>query len=252
VTPTPEPDGLSGPDIMPTIQVDGMATVVTNDLVVRSLPEISDESTIHPTYLQDGQDLFVLAGPVVADNHAWYHVVPLGASPTDDVAPAEPLPLIGWVAAGTPSDPWIAPWSGQCPPPDLEGIWRQHMLLLLACFGDRDLTLEGERVRCDYIVPGTTTPSWLTTAFCELLPFDLPPDAHDLGRIAFPYHQDSGDPLVTDESLPVRVTGHFDDPVAQTCVEHPMPGGDPTPPDLVVLRCRAAFVATDVSEMQRP
>jgi hypothetical protein len=250
--PSPEPDMLTSPDVLPTIVPDSLATVVTSDLVVRSLPEIGDESTIHPTYLQDGQDLFVLAGPVVADNHRWYQVVPLDPPPTNDVAPAEPLPRIGWVAAGMPSDLWIAPWSGECPPPNLAGIWRQRALELLACFGDRELTLEGERVQCSYVVPGFTTPSWLSTEFCELLPFGLPPDAHDLGRITFSYHQNRASPFTTIESVPVRVVGHFDDPAAQTCAENPMAGGEPTPPELVVLRCRSAFVATDITEIDRP
>ncbi|HEX6474393.1 MAG TPA: hypothetical protein VF114_04810, partial [Candidatus Limnocylindria bacterium] len=43
---------------------DSLAEVVTNDLVVRSLPEISDRSTIDPDYLQKGHLLFVLEGPV--------------------------------------------------------------------------------------------------------------------------------------------------------------------------------------------
>lgn len=248
-SPRGEPDGLDAPDTLAPLSPDTLATVVTNDLVVRSLPEISDASTIHPVWLQEGVDLFVIDGPLYGDGYAWYRVAVLPHEFGNDVAPEEPLPRIGWVASGTPADPWVLPWRGDCPTADLEGVWRQRALVLLACFGDREITLEGERVGCSYVVPGMTTPSWLNTEFCELLPFDLPPDAHDLARTTFLYHQDEAVPLVTEESVLVRVVGHFDHPAARTCVEHAMSGHEPTPPELVLLDCRAAFVATEVTEI---
>ncbi len=248
-----EADGLDAPDTLPSIALARLADVITNDLVVRSLPGISDASVIHPTPLQDGQELFVLDGPVVADGHAWYHVVPLGSELIDDTPPQEPLPLIGWVAAGTPADPWIGPWSGECPAAELQAMWRQRPFVLLACFGDRQLTLEGMHEGCSYVVPGFTEPLWLNSESCELLPFDVPSDAFALGRITFHFHQQTDTPHVsTGRQEPVRVVGHFDDPAARTCVEHTLPGEEPTPPDLVILRCRSRFVTTDVQAIAGP
>jgi hypothetical protein len=43
----------------------------------------------------------------------------------------------------------------------------------------------------------------------------------------------------------LRVTGHFDDPAAQTCVEKEPPfGGPATPPDEVIASCQRLFVLT--------
>jgi hypothetical protein len=247
---TAEPDGLQAPDILPPMTPNRLATVVTNDLVVRSLPEISEASTIHPTHLQDGEELFILDGPSYSDGYAWYQVVPLGPEVTNDIAPSEPLPPIGWAASGTPSDVWLLPWTGECPSPEIEDIWRERSLLLLACFGDRQLTLEGARGECSYVVPGYISPAWLNHAWCELMPFDVPSDAFDLGRATLHYHQETGAPIVEEDTrAPVRVVGHFDDPAARTCVEDPPAGVEPTPPELVVLACRSRFVATEVTDI---
>ena len=47
----------------------------------------------------------------------------------------------------------------------------------------------------------------------------------------------------------VTVTGHFDDPAAQTCRSHAFEmGGDPGPSKKqMIARCRAAFVVTAVA-----
>jgi hypothetical protein len=239
--------GIDAPDILPPLWPDSLATVVTNDLVVRSLPQISDASTIHPVYLQTGVELFVIDGPAYSDGFTWYLVTPLGPGVGDDVAPEDALPRLGWVASGTPPDPWLLPWQDACPPADLEGIWRERPLVLLACFGGQELTLEGINPRCGYAVPSWISPAWLNHGWCELVPFDPPPDAFDLGPAAFEYYQPFTEPVISETERATRIIGHFDDPAAQTCVEGPPPGGgEPMSPALVVLTCRARFVATDV------
>jgi hypothetical protein len=43
----------------------------------------------------------------------------------------------------------------------------------------------------------------------------------------------------------LRITGHFDDPAAQTCRETQAPfGGATTPPQQVIDSCRRVFVLT--------
>jgi hypothetical protein len=45
----------------------------------------------------------------------------------------------------------------------------------------------------------------------------------------------------------LQVEGHFDDPAAETCVDEPAPPGLEDMPEIVVLRCRGEFVATQVT-----
>jgi hypothetical protein len=48
----------------------------------------------------------------------------------------------------------------------------------------------------------------------------------------------------------IRVTGHFDDPAAQTCETITLPGEEAPMPELVILGCRASFVADEVIELE--
>jgi hypothetical protein len=227
---------------------DRVASVVTDDLVVRSLPEISAASVIDPVVLSAGDLLFVLDGPAMADGFDWYHIAAFEEFPDDT---PYPLPGPGWVAAGQAGEAWIAPWPGECPAPKLEDFWRVPSLLLLACFGDDELVFEGTLHQCTYTVPGYITPAWLVHEFCEIRP-DVPSDAFSL-RPGFLVHQEEADvPAHDSEGHIVRVTGHFDDPAARTCVEHALPGYEPVPPEQLVLGCRAAFVATDITRLDRP
>ena len=97
-TPSPEPTSSASPTPLPVgrLASDGIAQVVTDNLVVRSLPQISDSSEIHPVRLFEPKLLFVLDGPVAADGYDWYLVAPFEEF-VSDVATDEPR--IGWVAA---------------------------------------------------------------------------------------------------------------------------------------------------------
>ena len=235
-SPTVNPAGALAPD--------GIAEVVTNDLVVRSLPEISGESIVDPVRLSEGKFLFVLDGPVTADGHDWYQVAPFDV-PISDIADGSPR--LGWVAAGGDGEEWIAPWAGDCPEASVDALRNKPGYLLVACFGDRELTLEGELGDCDFIVPGTVSPDWLSSASCILYEDNYEGDL--FGPFAF--HLLPEDFQVKDGSgQRVRVTGHFDHPAAQTCEHHPLDGEEPLPPELVVLGCRAAFVVTVIEILQ--
>jgi hypothetical protein len=233
--PTPPPVGR--------LAVDGIAELVTDNLVVRSLPEISAVSEIHPIRLSAPQLLFVLEGPVAADGYDWYRVAPFEAFP-DDIA--EELPRLGWVAAGDEGEAWIAPWSGECPEPSTRILRHMAYFLELACYGDEELTLEGVLGECTYIVPGTVSPDWLSSTFCNLWDegYVGGVDGYELVG-PFMFHLEPADFEVRTGPLqPVRVTGRYDHPAAQTCEHHPLEGDEPLIPELVVIGCRAAFVVT--------
>ena len=112
---TPSPTAIPVGALAP----DHLAEVVTSDLVVRALPEISAESIIDPIRLNAPKLLFVLDGPVRADGFDWYFVAPfdefLSDTPSEDPHP-------GWVAAAGDGEEWIAPWRGECPEPTLDGL----------------------------------------------------------------------------------------------------------------------------------
>jgi hypothetical protein len=225
---------------------DGIADVVTDDLVVRSLPEISPQSIIAPVALSKGKLLYVLDGPVAADGFEWYRVAPFDEFLSD--IPSE-APKLGWVAAGRSGEVWIAPWTGECPKPTLEELRFRAPSLRLACFGDDELTLQGILGDCSYVVPGTVSPAWLANFFCVLVPFDFEEDLF-AGMLL---RQEGEIPESLGKGLAVRVIGHVDHSAAQECVEGaPLPGEEPTPPELVVLYCRTQFVATDVAEITAP
>ena len=106
---TPPPTSTPSP---PPLVAGDIAEVVTNDLVVRSLPEISDQSVIHRARLDAGKRLFVLDGPVAADGYDWYRVQPFGRDANRGIN----WPPAGWVAAGSQQgEPWIVAHTVGCP-----------------------------------------------------------------------------------------------------------------------------------------
>lgn len=228
---------------MPTggIAPDSLALVVTNDLVVRSLPEISDRSTIDPVFLQDGQLMFVLEGPVRADGYDWYRVATY--DPPDDTPP-EPGPLLGWVAAGgKDGEPWIEATTANCETEPGNPNWRPSVVAL-ACIGDREVSVAGTLAGCAGIVPGDVEPTWLAEGGCELVPDAYVPG--DLGSINFGFHLAPDGPLLPGPDASIRIVGHMDDPAAATCQQVRQAGAE-LPPEIVVLRCRAAFVVTEIT-----
>jgi hypothetical protein len=92
--------------------------------------------------------------------------------------------------------------------------------LRVGCFGDRELNLEGELGECSYITPGTVSPNWLTSSYCTLYGEGFPDGYEIVGP--FTFHQEPEDFELRDYELqPVRVTGRFDHPAAQSCEHHP-------------------------------
>ncbi len=237
-TPTPPP------------HPDAVAKVVTTDLVVRSAPGTGVASEIYPGLLAAPTLLFILDGPVAADGYDWYQVAPFEEF-FSDTAPEVPPPRLGWVAAASrEGEPWIALRAGDCPDLTLDAMQGRPYLLLLACFGGQTLTLEGTFNGCFVTDPAIVSPSWLANTGCWLVPFGWEPEGVFSGGLVFRYSGDVGVPQRA--GVAIRVVGHFDDAAARTCREETQPGDEATPPELVILGCRAQFVVTDVSTNQAP
>jgi hypothetical protein len=246
--PTP-PVGILAPD--------ATAQVVTTDLVMRSAPGGGPESEVFPGTLDAPTLLYVLDGPVTADGYDWYLVRPFLME--GNAAPPEHWRL-GWVAASSrDGEAWIAPAAPECPFPDLPALMELSPVASLACFGDRELTLVGTFAWSDYIVPGVVSPWWLGIGFHMLRPPNTDPNQAVPGTY-FGFHVADDDPsdgnqLDYEPGAAIRIAGHFDDPVAQTCVAGLLPG-EPEPATAAeaelraqayILQCRHQFVATSVA-----
>jgi len=110
-TPTlPPPDPLAGKAVVGTVVV-----TVSDNLVVRSDPRVSADSTMLKPWLPLGTELLVLGGPEVGSGYAWYMVAPVSFTGLDNSG-------YGWVAAaGKDGEPWIGlPTTTAAEPPGVE------------------------------------------------------------------------------------------------------------------------------------
>jgi len=120
----------------------------------------------------------------------------------------------------------------------------------VACYGNAALTFDatwygGGVADC----PSAPEPAWLACSAFSLQPFG------DTRKLGAPQLWVAVDPSVSfgpsEPYAQVRVTGHFDDPAAQTCRDtQPMPGESPglRPVAVAIEGCRRTFVVTEVSE----
>lgn len=120
----------------------------------------------------------------------------------------------------------------------------------VACYGNAPLTFDavfgggGGEVDC----PTAPEPAWLACSAYSLQPFG------DTGKLApelFVAVPPSVRALLPKPFSNIRVTGHFDDPAAQTCRETNQPDAQSLAPVAVIVEgCRRAFVITKVVPLQ--
>ena len=116
---------------------------MADDLRVRSQPGVSDDSKKLEPFLQPGDVVVVLDGPVQASDYDWYLVQAI--QPDSD----EPHNPFGWIAAASEDGvPWIGPASMDCPPlpetvEELGKIANEApMYFEVTCFGGKDISFE--------------------------------------------------------------------------------------------------------------
>ena len=254
---TPAPVGSDATSIGSggAIPADSIMVVVSDNLRVRSAPRVADDSIKFEPLLRIGDRLFVIQGPVVANDYEWYEVAPVGI---DGERPWFTLPT-GWVARGDhDGTPWVAADRPRCPedPSDIEALAGMHSLERLACFGDRPLAFrafvqaKGPTVACDPAViggPCVAGPAWLAGVGGWTAEASAPGET---GATT------SGPALTADPTGAVRpsdlpdgrvvaLEGSFDHPAAANCTAEATSQGQAaqTQPR-AKLWCRSRFVVT--------
>lgn len=160
-----------------------------------------------------------------------------------DVGDESPSPSTSPPAEASPSATPAAFCVG--PPVDLTLLIRADPV---ACFGNASLTVDGEIIAGVADCPVTVEPVWLS---CPQTFLGLVGETRKIGApmLSVAVDPTSGVSLAGPNTN-VRITGHFDDPAAQTCqVTEALPsslGGTPEPRSATIERCRATFVVTEV------
>ena len=216
-------------DILPPASI---VVVSVDTLQIRAEPGLA--AAVVGT-ASEGDRFYVLYvfGPVVADGLAWYRLTTAGDS-------------VLWAAAGSGDDRYLEIVPPDCPAADPDLATLTDMLNdwdRLACFGDRQLTIEGT-YGCPGGCGGTTAgdfdPGWLAfpTTF-HFLWVDHPADPRSL---ELHFSPDFSVPPA--EGSIVRVTGHFSDPASTTCTMSTFDGEQAiaVDPRTAELYCREQFV----------
>ncbi len=255
--PTPTPVASASPIVgsVDAIPPDSIVKVVSDNLRVRSAPRVADDSIKLEPLLKVGDRLFVVGGPVVADDYEWYEVEPVNI---DGKRAWFTLPS-GWIARGDhDGTPWVAADKPHCPaePVDIDALAAMHSLERLACFGDRPLAFravvmgEGPPTACDASAdqgPCVAGPDWLAGV--------LGWQAYN-GTGVDTGSPTSGPSLTIDPAGSVRpgdlpngrvveVEGSFDHPAAAECTAGAAPSGEAAlTPEAAKLQCRTRLVVT--------
>jgi hypothetical protein len=268
VAPTPAPSATPAPSTAPSPDVialdppsgelanvgtalarDSLALVVTDNLRLRSAPFVGDLSVRHKRLLQPDDRLFIVDGPVIAQNYEWYQVKAWRPR-----QPSVSWP-VGWVArAGHDGEVWLRASSATCPqqPVDIAAVLALAPLERLGCFRDapievRAVMADAASTDCDTGREGCPTgPAWLSSgSLTASTSSSQRGSASGLG-IAFEPGSSVAAADLAGAGV-VRLRGAFDHPDATRCRPDPARPGPDGPLSSVeaVLRCRSTFVVTD-------
>ena len=237
----------------PRLPSSTIAVVVSDNVRVRSAPRVAADSIKYEPLLKIGDRLFVIDGPVVADDYDWYQVSawrPRG----------EAFWPVGWVArADHDGTPWVEATQASCPAAPATGVLiAMNTFERLACYQDTRLSFRaylsaGEPsekcVNTSGGAPCASGPSWLAEPNGPVAYVD------GMGRVI-----DGGSSIVlgfdpdvwmSRSTLPFgRMTvleGAFDHPASRACTISQGQSIDPRlTSDDAVLGCRTRFVVTGI------
>jgi hypothetical protein len=237
-------------NVGPPLAHDSMALVVTDDLRIRSAPFVGDLSTKYQRLLDKDDRLFVIDGPVIAQNYEWYQVKAWRPR-----SPSVSWP-VGWVArAGHDGEVWFRSTTVSCPasPITVEALLALAPPDRLACYGDTTLEVRAvvgtAAVDCDLARSGCPTgPEWLARSALRAS-ISASVDAPAAG-VAIALEQGAGlDPDAIERAGVVRLRGTFDHAAARSCGPDPDRAGPsgPLSPTEAVLECRTRFVVAAVT-----
>jgi hypothetical protein len=236
-------------DVGPPLAHDSLALVVTDNLRVRSAPFVGDLSVRYKRLLQPDDRLFVVDGPVIAQNYEWYQVKAWRPR-----QPSASWP-VGWVArAGHDGEVWIRASTRTCPsePVDIAALLELAPAERVACFREapmevRAVVAEGASDACDAARDGCATgPEWLAAA--PLIAGASTSQSGAAGAMSIsldPGGRATAADLV--EAGVVRLRGAFDHADSALCRPDPAKVGrdGPLSPIEAVLQCRSRFVVAD-------
>lgn len=240
-SPTDGATASASPTTSDALAPDTLRRVVVTDLVVRSAPGVGGDSTILEMGLTEGDLVYVVHGPVPADGYDWLLVTQL--------APEFSSRADGWIApASREGEVWVQRAEPDCPTEvSVEAFAGEPQSLLLACFGGQELTLEGVIGSCAHGDPVIQEPEWLANNFCMLDVIGRPDGTTDWPSVSVHIDPEADVPASDGTPLPLRITGRYDSPLADTCrfideADEIMPELGETDELFLRFHCRAAFV----------
>ena len=255
-SPTPsatDPGPTVGPEIAYPAEVQYanqfVMKVLVSDLNVRAKPSTTGAKL---GKAPKGALFLMSDWPVKANGYTWYFGYQLVLA-HPGVLPDLPDPVVnggydgvlsGWLATGSEANPFLLPVAPRCPSTnDLQNLQAMLSSEVVGCFGTTSIELTGTYGcgGCGGLNPGTFTPAWLADplgySFLSIDPSE---------RIGpFAVHFPSDGPKAPADGSILKVTGHFNDAHASSCVIAPVDeSGTPAPiaKSVATAHCDAQFV----------
>lgn len=235
--------------LAPLLEAGTVVQTITDDLRMRSLPEVSDRSELLEPLLSRGRVLWVLSGPVTADGYDWYEVV------TTDLGNRDGWPMAGWVAvASQAGEAWIGEYSLACIPGRETHVLSTIFLgpaaggIGLFCYGSESLPIEDPvEVTCVASEPTGIRgiPTWLVNPSRV-----IQVRARSESRAQFtvrehPSLEWPGLGPCDDGESTYQLEGHFGDAAAETCSIRDDTADPPTIDERAAVHfCMSQFVVT--------